>query len=82
MHTDEMMSLYDYLKKPAGAELGKQVEAAARLQGIHSTYKEVSTRNYNGKVRMYPKSFLEQYFNSGPKSATDILYNEPDDLIL
>jgi len=82
MHTDEMMSLYDYLRKPAGAELGKQVEAAARLLGVDSTYKEVTTRNYSGKIRMYPKSFLEQYFNSGPKSATDILYNEPDDLVI
>ena len=58
-----MLSLYDYLGKPAGKELGAAVHEYAKLSKIQMTMKEVSNPKYKGKVMMYPKSFLDQYFN-------------------
>ena len=59
----EMISLYDYLKKPAGPELGKQVAAAANADKIKIDSKQVSTPKYKGNILMYPKTWLDEYFN-------------------
>ena len=59
---DEMLSLWDFLGKPAGPELGKKVaEEAARLKVGFKT-RNVSTPNYTGEIMLYPESFLKQYF--------------------
>jgi hypothetical protein len=58
----EYLSLYDYLGKPAGGELGKQVASAASREGIKLETREVSTQRYTGIVYLYPKDFLEFYF--------------------
>jgi NADPH-dependent 2,4-dienoyl-CoA reductase/sulfur reductase-like enzyme len=58
----EYLSLYDYLKRPAGGELGLEVAAAARMQGIEIKTKEISNPKFTGKVLLYPKDFLEMYF--------------------
>ena len=60
---EEMLSLYDYLGKAAGRELGKDVFAAATAKKIVTTIKQVSNPVYKGKIVMYPKSFLNEYFN-------------------
>ena len=57
-----MLSLYDYLGKAAGKDLGNQVYKAASTQKIRVTEKQVSNPVYKGKVLMYPKSFLDSYF--------------------
>jgi hypothetical protein len=77
---EKFLSLYDYLKRPAGRELGIQVSTAAQLEDIPIQTKEVSNPTYSGLIQMYPESWLDTYFSKGPKSATEILYNEPDDL--
>ena len=59
----EMISLFDYLKKPAGPELGKQVALAAMNEKIHIESKQVSNPKYKGNILMYPKSWLDNYFN-------------------
>ena len=59
----EMISLFHYLKKPAGPELGKQVALAAMNEKIHIESKQVSTPKYKGNILMYPKSWLNNYFN-------------------
>lgn len=59
---EEMLSLYDYLGRAAGRELGSQVYKAASAQKIRVTEKQVSNTVYSGKVLMYPKSFLDSYF--------------------
>ena len=59
----EMVSLYDYLKKPAGPELGKQVAAAAMNEKIHMESKQVANYKYKGNILMYPKTWLDEYFN-------------------
>jgi hypothetical protein len=58
-----MFSLYDYLKKPAGPELGKQVASAANADKIKIDSKQVSTPKYKGNILMYPKTWLDEYFN-------------------
>lgn len=59
---NQMLSLYDYLGKAAGKDLGNQVYKVASAQKIQVTEKQVSNPVYKGKVLMYPKSFLDSYF--------------------
>ena len=56
------LSLYDYLGKPAGNDLGKEVAAAAIKANIKIQTREISNPKYTGKVHLYPKDFLEFYF--------------------
>lgn len=65
MCMEEMLSLYDYLGKAAGRELGAAVNEFAKLNKIPVTIKEVSNPKYKGKIMMYPKSFLDEYFKDG-----------------
>lgn len=58
----EMLSLYDYLGKPAGSELGKQVADAAMAEKIKINAKYVSNPKYSGDILMYPKDWLDKYF--------------------
>lgn len=58
----EYLSLYEYLGKPAGGELGKKVAAAASNADIKMESREVSNPRYTGKILLYPKDFLEFYF--------------------
>lgn len=55
-------SLYDYLGKRAGSELGKLVYETARLDKVPMQQREVSNPIYTGKVMMYPAEWLDQYF--------------------
>lgn len=57
-----MMSLYDYLGHAAGTSLGKEVFKAAKIKGIPTGVREVSNAKYVGKIVLYPKSFLDEYF--------------------
>ena len=59
---DEMVSLFDYLGRPAGSDLGKAVYTAAKASKVPVAERHVSTKNYTGKILMYPKSFLDKYF--------------------
>ena len=58
----EMMSLYDYLGRPAGSELGKQVAAAAMENFVKMETRHVSTKTYTGQIILYPKNFLDNFF--------------------
>ena len=58
----EYLSLYDYLGKPAGRELGKEVATAATEAGIRLEKREVDNSKYTGIVYLYPKNFLDFYF--------------------
>jgi hypothetical protein len=60
--SDKMMSLFEYLGKPAGTDLGKKVYVAARAKNVSHSQREVSTRTYTGMVMVYPESFLSEYF--------------------
>lgn len=64
MENNEMVSLFDYLGKPAGSELGKNVATVAMLHGVHIEERFVETRNYSGRILLYPRDFLDLYFNN------------------
>ena len=63
--TMEMMSLYDYLGRAAGPELGQKVATAAAAAGVKGSMREVSNPAYKGPVMLYPKAFLDLYFKGG-----------------
>ena len=73
----EMVSLYDYLERAAGPDLGKQVATAAAKAGVKSEIREVSNIKYTGPIMLYPKSFLDLYFKGGlneSKNGKQMLY--------
>ncbi len=59
-----MLSLYDYLGKAAGNELGREVANYASLKKAKFETREVSTPRYTGKVMLYEKSFLDDFFQA------------------
>lgn len=61
-----MMSLYEYLGKAAGGHLGKEVYIRAIQNGVKWDKKKISNPKYTGDVMVYPKSFLDGYFNPPP----------------
>ena len=62
MENSKYLSLYDFLGKPAGMELGAKVAAAASKSKLKLETREVSNPKYTGKVLLYPKDFLEAFF--------------------
>ena len=66
----EMISLYDYLGRAAGPDLGKQVATAAAKAGVKSEIREVSNIKYTGPIMLYPRSFLDLYFKGGLNEST------------
>ena len=67
----KMMSLYDYLGRAAGPDLGKQVAIAATKAGVKHEIREVSNSKYTGPIMLYPRSFLELYFKGGLNENTN-----------
>jgi len=70
---EQYQSLFDYLKRPAGPDLGKAVAEHAKQLKVRPKSKEVSNSKYTGKVLMYPKSFLDGYFKPQPTDLDDDL---------
>jgi len=64
MENQEMLSLYDYLGRAAGTELGRMVFRISQTKNVKVQTKEVSNPAYQGKVLMYPKWFLDEYFKT------------------
>ena len=65
------ISLFDYLGKPAGKEVGGRVNERAREFGITCLKRFVRNKKYVGKVNLYPEAFLEYYFtNSNNMNST------------
>ena len=59
-----MMSLYDYLGRAAGAELGMEVcKVAVELKETIQE-REVSNPKYTGKIKLYRREFLDTYFGN------------------
>ena len=64
------VSLYDYLGRAAGPDLGTQVANAARQAGVKGEIREVSNPKYRGPVMLWPKAFLDLYFKGGLNEGT------------
>jgi hypothetical protein len=59
-----MMSLYEYLGRAAGTELGKEVyDTAVQLRETIKSH-DVSNPKYEGKVMLYRREFLDEYFGN------------------
>ena len=71
IETMNMMSLFDYLGRPAGSELGQRVAAAAARNKVKYETRHVSTRTYTGDVMLYPKNFLDQFFGGVNEGTND-----------
>ena len=69
----EMLSLYDYLGKAAGMELGEKVFKASVAMNIKPESRDVETKTYCGKVMLYPKNFLDLYFQNSKQVNTETL---------
>jgi hypothetical protein len=76
METNNFMSLYDYLGRAAGGELGKVVYKRAKELNIPTSTTEVKNSKYEGKIILYPKSFLEEYFNTVQE---EYIFNKSND---
>ena len=61
----ELISLYDYLGKAAGRELGGKVYQFANIIGAKTGTKTVSHSPYQkGRIMTYERHFLDQFFNA------------------
>tara|TARA_R110000772_G_scaffold68622_1_gene151958 strand:+ start:1414 stop:1638 length:225 start_codon:yes stop_codon:yes gene_type:complete len=69
----KMLSLYDYLGKAAGMELGEKVFKASVAMNIKPESRDVETKTYCGKVMLYPKNFLDLYFQNSKQVNTETL---------
>ena len=65
-----MVSLYDYLGRAAGPELGQEVANEARSAGVKGEIREVSNPKYRGPVMLWPTAFLDLYFKGGLNEGT------------
>lgn len=59
-----MLSLYDYLGRAAGPELGLEVAQAAASAGEKFGTRSINNPKFTGKVYLYRKEFLDKYFKS------------------
>ena len=61
----ELISLYDYLGKAAGKELGGKVYQFANIMGAKMDTKTISHSPYQqGRIMIYERQFLDQFFRS------------------
>jgi hypothetical protein len=58
----EYVSLFEYLGKPAGTQLGTQIRKTALVHGIKVNQRMVRTVRYTGNVALYPKAWLDAWF--------------------
>ena len=56
------LSLFEYLGRPAGGSLGKEIYEKAKSRKIKTQSKDISNPKYSGKVMLYPVTFLDEYF--------------------
>ena len=68
---DKMMSLYEFLGKAAGTELGKEVYVASLEGGWKHDIRKVSNPKYTGNVMLYPEPFLKKYFETKEETEYD-----------
>jgi hypothetical protein len=62
MRKEKLLSLYDYLGKPAGKNTGKNVSIMATKCDIPLVQRRVENNNYQGNVALYPEWFLDVVF--------------------
>ena len=61
---NNMLSLYDYLGRAAGKNLGLEVSIYARQQNTKIETRQISNPAYTGTVNLYTEDFLLSFFNN------------------
>ena len=61
---NNMLSLYDYLGRAAGKNLGLEVATYARQQNTKIETRQISNPVYTGTVNLYTEDFLLSFFNN------------------
>ena len=56
----DMVSLYDYYGKAQGMERGLEVYGMAMEDCVHTDHRQVDQGGYQGRVRTYPRSWLDK----------------------
>ena len=59
-----MKSLYDYLGRAAGKQLGLEVATYARQQKTQIETRQITNPVYSGTVNLYNEDFLLSFFNN------------------
>lgn len=72
-----MVSLFQYLLKPAGKELGLRVSETAIKLSIRTGTRSINTPSYTGTVSTYPIPFLNFYFTEIEPQIEVELENKP-----
>lgn len=60
----KLISLFDYLGRAAGPELGLQVATYAKATGAEVDTRLISNKKYRGPVNLYTESFLQNFFQN------------------
>jgi len=68
----KLLSLYDYLGRAAGSQLGKQVASYAKIRKTKYGSRKVSNPSFQGDVLLYTKEFLDEFF------AVQKIFSSPD----
>jgi len=78
--SSKMLSLYDYLGRPAGKALGWAVGKQASRIGAHVETRYVENPVYRGNVNLYCEDLLKSFFknplNKAVIDADEKLYHE------
>ena len=78
--SSKMVSLYDYLGRPAGKALGWAVGRQASLAGVDVQKRHVENKAYTGWVNLYSEEVLKIFFknpsNKAIIDADEKLYHE------
>lgn len=77
----DLVSLFDFLGRAAGPELGARVYEAAKFNKVRMDERHVTTRTYTGKVMLYPVPFLMEYFGNEAKTEPQSNIAQDDDLL-
>jgi hypothetical protein len=64
-----MLSLYDYLGRPAGKALGWAVGRQASIVGAHVETRYVENAAYKGNVNLYNEEVLKVFFKNPTNKA-------------
>lgn len=68
-----MMSLYDYRGRRDYDKVGQKVFECAIEIGVKIQDKHIENPKYKGVVKMYPKWFLDDYFDNTPSTTSSPL---------
>ena len=73
----KFVSLFDYLGHAAGGDLGKAVYTKAKETKQPVQRREVSAKNFTGKILLYTEAFLDSYFK--PETIINYSSTSQDD---